>query len=408
MTPNDARQESPSPHLTQNYNRSQQPPGAEVAGPHTFTLLRQAEPSLQDSHPQGHTNLEKDASQMLAQFSIGFQGDEPETSPYPPSPPCSVSPTPSHTSQVCAPLLGHRNSPFPIPDALGNLSPHHVPTHSRSVSQPTQSLHATRGTTRAMNVGISGYSRLSSTAMHPTPLPMSEATPFYVQPPLALHGTSELAHAGFTRRHSSADALGAHGTLPWPYAPIHQSAQAMFQPHLERSSFSLAPSTSQGLCAGFTEAVQGPSPGTEGGYLPDQLPTPSGSQEDCWPGMSVTSVTPSPEPFSVVESDASDHPSPYKDISPASPLLPSTGPPGDGKPIENRKDPRAAKGLKNPKYARTAKKHKVPMDIKAAKRLKGQRKTDEEYILALLDLFVPKSERVELKKHRLEISTSRR
>ncbi len=103
MTPNDERQENPFPHSTQNYNSSQQPPGAEVARPPTFTVPRQAEPSLQDSLPQGHINLEEDTSRMLTQFSVGFQGDELETSLYPLSPPCSVSPTPSHTSQASLP-----------------------------------------------------------------------------------------------------------------------------------------------------------------------------------------------------------------------------------------------------------------------------------------------------------------
>lgn len=309
---------------------------------------------------------------------------------------------------------GHWNPSFPTPGALGKLSPHHVPTHSRSFSQPslipTQALRGRRGATKAgVNAGVPGYSRLSSTVMHPTPLPTPVATPFYVQPPPTLHGAPELEHAGFTRRHSEADALGAQGTLPWPYTPIHQTAPAMCQPHPEQSSFSLAPSSSQGLCSGFTEAAQGLSPGTEGGYLPDQLPTPSGSQEDCW--ISVTSVTPSPEPFSVAEPDATgvssqsaDHPPPHKDISPR---LQSTRPPGDGQLIENRKNTRAGKGPKSPKYARTAKRHN-PMDPKAAKRLERQRKTDEEYIAALWNLFVPKGENVGLKKHRLEKSMSRR
>lgn len=100
MTPNDARQENPSPHLTQNYEGPHQPPGAEVAGPTAFAFPWQAKSSLQDSVPQGHTNLEEDTSQMLKQLSVNFQGHEPETGLYPLSSPISVLPSPPHTSQV--------------------------------------------------------------------------------------------------------------------------------------------------------------------------------------------------------------------------------------------------------------------------------------------------------------------
>ncbi|KAH9011799.1 hypothetical protein EDB85DRAFT_2159601 [Lactarius pseudohatsudake] len=399
MTPNDQRQENPSTH---NYNGSQQPPGAEVAAPPTFTYPGQAGPPLQDSLPQGHANLEEDTSQMFTQFSVSFQGEEPETGLYPPSPRCSVSPTPSHTSQVSLP--GNWNSSFPVPDALGNLFQHHIPAHSRSVSQPstmpTRTQRGRRGPTRAGANAVSlGYSRLPSSTMHPTPLPTPVSTPFCVQPPPVLHGAPDLAHEGFTRRYSEADVLGAQGTLPWlSYTPIHQAAPVMCQPHPdERSSFSLAPSSSQALFAGFTEI------GTDGGYLPDQLPTPSGSQEDSW--VSVSSMTPSPEPFSVAESDATGAPSqtaghqpPQSDISPVSPLLPGTGPPGETTGV--------AKVLNNHKYARTGKRDRDAVDKKAAKRLKGQRERDEEYIAALWKLFVPKSENVGMKKDRLEKSMS--
>ncbi|KAH8989544.1 hypothetical protein EDB92DRAFT_1947265 [Lactarius akahatsu] len=400
MTPNDERQDNPS---TQNYTSSQQPPGAEVAGPPTFTYPGQAEPPLQDSLQQGHANLEEDTSQMLTQFSVSFQGEEPETSLYSPSLPCSVSPTPSRTSQVS--LLGNWNSSFPAPDALGTLFQHHIPTHSRSVSRsstmPTRILRGRRRPMRAgANAVSSGYSRLpsSTSIVHPTLLPTPVSTPFCVQPPRSeapvLHGALDLAHEGSTKHHSKADVLGAQGTLPWPYTPIHQAAPAMCQPHPdERSSSSLAPSSSQALFASLTEV------GTDGSCLPDQLPTPSGSQEDSW--VSVSSVMPSPEPFSVAESDATGtpsqtvgHPPSQNDISPASPLLPGTGPPGE--------TTRAAKGLNNHKYARTGKRDRDAVDKKAAKRLKGQREMDEESIAALWNLFVPKSENVGMKKDRLE------
>ncbi|KAH8994122.1 hypothetical protein EDB86DRAFT_3169352 [Lactarius hatsudake] len=395
MTPKDERQDDPS---TQNYNSSQQPPGAEVAAPPTFTYPGQAGPPLQDSLPLRRADLEEDTSQMFTQFSVSFQGDEPETSLYSPSPPCSVSPAPSHTSQVSLP--GNWNSLFPGPDALGTLFQHHIPTRSPSVSQPstmpTRTLRGRRGPKRAGANAVSpGYSRLPSgtSTMHPTLLPTPVSTPFCVQPPPVLHGAPDLAREGSARRHSKAGVLAAQGTLPWLNTPIHLAAPAMCQPHPdERSSFSLAPSSSQGIFSGFTEV------GTDDGYLP----TPSGSQ-DSW--VSVSSMTPSPEPFSVAESDATGapsqtagHPPPQNDISPASPLLPGTGPPGE--------TTGAAKGLNSHKYARTGKRNRDATDKKAAKRLKGQREMDEENIVALWNLFVPKSENVGMKKDRLKTSMS--
>ncbi|KAI9436653.1 hypothetical protein H4582DRAFT_2078283 [Lactarius indigo] len=394
MTPNDERQEN---LLTQNYNSSQQPPGADVAGPPTFTYSGQAGPSLQDSLPQGHASFEEDTSQMITQFSISFQGNGPETSLYPLSPPCSVSPTPSHRSQVSLP--GNWNSSsFPAPNAPRNLSLHHLPAHTRSVSQPSMMSSRTprsrRGPTRTdVNAGLPGYSRLSSTTLLPTPV----ATPFFGQLPHDLHGAPE----EFTRRHSEADVLGGQGAPPWQNTLIHQVAPAMCQPHPERSAFSPVPSSSHGPCSGFIEF------GTDGGYLPDQLPTPSGSQEDSW--VSVSSMTPSPEPFSVAEPDAigapfqtADYPPSRNDISPESPLLPDTKSPGNGRLMQSRKAPGAAKGPKNPKYSRTSKRHKEPMDLKAASRLQGRREKDEKDILALWNLFVPKSENIGMKKDRLE------
>lgn len=115
------------------------------------------------------------------------------------------------------------------------------------------------------------------------------------------------------------------------------------------------------------------------------------------------------EPFSVdvtgAPSQTAGHTHPDRDFSPASPRLPISGPRGNGRLIESPKIPRAAKGLNNPKYARTAKRHKDPVDLRAATRLGKQRKTDEENILVLWDLFVPKSEKVGYKKHRLGMIT---
>jgi hypothetical protein len=105
MTPNDVPQENHSAHLTQNYDTSQQPPGAEVASHTTFTFPGQAEPSLQNSLPQEHINLEGDASRMLTQFPVNFHGHEHEAGSYPPTPPSSDS-SHSYVSHLRASIPG--------------------------------------------------------------------------------------------------------------------------------------------------------------------------------------------------------------------------------------------------------------------------------------------------------------
>jgi hypothetical protein len=105
MTSNDV-QDNPSPHLTPNYDTSQQPPGAEVAGHATFTFPGQAEPSLQNPLPQGHITLEEEASRILTQFPVNFQSHEQEAGIYPPSTPSSDSSSSSHASQLRASVPG--------------------------------------------------------------------------------------------------------------------------------------------------------------------------------------------------------------------------------------------------------------------------------------------------------------
>lgn len=338
---------------------------------------------------------------MLTQFPVNFQGHEQEAGLYPPSTPSSDSSSSSHASQLRASVPDHWNSSFPTPNTSANLYPHHSPTHSRSFSQPA--LMPTRESRALARAGMdarvpqASYSRfLQPTTQLPTP----EVHTLYAQPAPSLHGTPDLVNTEFTRRHSEADVLNVQGMLSPPYpTPTHQSALAMCQPHPERSIFSMVHSTSQGLCASFTEAVQGPSSGSEGDYFPDQSPTPSGSQEDC--AMSVASVTPSPEPFSVAEPDATDAPALHNDIAHASHWSPSSRSLRNG---ENLRDTGPARGLlKSPKHGRTSKRHKDPMDPRAAKRLERQRRTDEDNIKVLWNLFVPKGEKAALKKDRLEM-----
>lgn len=289
-----------------------------------------------------------------------------------------------------------------MPNTSANIYPHHSPTHSRSFSQPA--LMPTRETRALARAGVNArvpqadYSRFLQPSHLPTP---GVHTPLYAQPAPDLNGTPDLANMEFTRRHSEADVLNVQGMLSPLYpTPNHQPALAMCQSH-ERSMFSMAPPTSQGLCASFTEAALGPSSGSDGDYFPEQSPTPSGSQDDC--AMSLASV-PSPDPFSVAEPDATDAPGPlHKDTTPASHWSPSSLRNG-----ENLGDTGAARGLKSPKHGRTSKRHRDPMDPRAAKRLERQRKTDEDNIKILWNLFVPKDEKPPLKKDRLETSTSRR
>jgi len=194
------------------------------------------------------------------------------------------------------------------------------------------------------------------------------------------------------------------------YTPAHTATPVCQLPELEpdRSNFSVAPpTTSQAPCSGFSEAGQGPSIGTEGGNLPDEsASTLSGSQDD-W--MSVVSVTPSPEPLSLPEQSISGVPSQTvaNSTSPQNDILPSSpGPPGNDQLAETPKNRRAAKGLKSAKCPKPSKRPKNPLDPKAAKRLDEQRKTDDEHIRVLENLFVPPDQRDGLKKFRLQTSTS--
>jgi hypothetical protein len=59
-----------------------------------------------------------------------------------------------------------------------------------------------------------------------------------------------------------------------------------------------------------------------------------------------------------------------------------------------------------PHRIRKGKCAKQPKDLKATRRLKGQRKSDNENIEALYELFVPKDAEVRWKKDRLGTSTS--
>ena len=244
-----------------------------------------------------------------------------------------------------------------------------------------------------------GYPGISSTVMQPSHLPSPVVHTLYGQPHPGSHGTPDLTHMEFTRRHSEADVLSTLGTSSPPFTtPNHQSALAACPPHPESSIFSLSSSTPQGFCASFTK---GPSTGSDGNHLPDQSPTPSGSQ-DC--SMSVVSFSPSPEPFSIPEPDATDSPSQTfnrppsrQNSSSASPWISSS------RPLRNGDNSGAAR---NPLRGKTSRRHTAPVDPRAAKRLEKQRRTDEENIKVLLDLFVPKNEAPSMKKNRLEISMS--
>jgi hypothetical protein len=296
---------------------------------------------------------------------------------------------------------GHCNSSFSNPDTLANLYPHHILTHSHSFSHPsltpTQALRR-RLVSAGLYPSIPGAGFPSTPMMHSTHLPTPGLTSPHVYPPPFLHGAHELAHTNFSRRRSEPDVVSAQALISSYATPNHRPAPAACQ---QQSTFSLAPS---GLSPGFTKSARGLSPGTEGGNFPDQSPTPSGSQEDCW--MSDYG-TPSPELDATgvpSGSQTADYPAPHTGISLGSPCSPSSRLPVNR---DNLKNTRAAKGLKNPKHASTTKRHKVPMDPKAAKRLGSQRQTDDENIRVLWDLFVPKNEEVGLKKDRLAMSMSR-
>jgi hypothetical protein len=120
--------------------------------------------------------------------------------------------------------------------------------------------------------------------------------------------------------------------------------------------------TSQGLSASFTRSARGPSPGSEGDNLPDQSPTPSGSQADCCDECRLVSrPLRSRSPTGRHSRLSNRHPPPHKGISLGS----------RGRRVRDRLEPaiisriRSYQGLKNPKHGRTSKRHKVPMDPKS-------------------------------------------
>ena len=298
-------------------------------------------------------------------------------------------------------ITGHCNSSFLTHDTSKRFSSHHARSFSQPSMMPTQALQR-----RPVKAGVyasvhrAGYSGSPYGAVHPTHLPTPGVAPLHAQPSPALHEVPEFAHTGFLRRHSSGDALGAQRNMVSPLysTPNYQSAPAVCgQSHPD---FSLAPSGR--FSAAYAESAQGLSQsGSDGGgYFHDQSSTPSDFPED----YSMSDVTPSPEPFSVAESDnagpssqTADYLPSHEGISPASPWSPSLRRPAN-------KVSKTAMGLKNPKNPRTARTQKDP---RAAKRLEGQRKTDAENIQVLWDLFVRVNPQGVLKKDRLGLSRFR-
>jgi hypothetical protein len=103
MSNNDIQLEYQAPQISQSHNTFQQPPGTGITRPPTSILPRPAESSLLS---QGHTKMKEHASQMLMPFPIHNQSDGSEASLCPPSPPSSVSSSPSHTCNIRATGLG--------------------------------------------------------------------------------------------------------------------------------------------------------------------------------------------------------------------------------------------------------------------------------------------------------------
>ncbi|KAI0248316.1 hypothetical protein BJV78DRAFT_1284921 [Lactifluus subvellereus] len=174
--------------------------------------------------------------------------------------------------------------------------------------------------------------------------------------------------------------LNMQNTLLSTYAPGDQSTQTTNPPFPVQSSIQPATSKAHTLSAGSMDMTVGQSSPTQGGSFPltdtDDyfLSSPSScSQED------LINTTPSPgSPWAIAPDTPTQGADTQQGISPAY-----------SQPVKMQRRTSKSRGVKQPK------------DLKATRRLQGQRKSDNENIEALRELFVPKDAEVRWKKDRL-------
>jgi hypothetical protein len=274
-----------------------------------------------------------------------------------------------------------------MPGAERNLTSSHSFAHSRGFSQSSQSSlmsppSVMRGGGNPVDAGAyagvpqprltSAVSKRASETVPPTSLP-SNAYPF--APQIPLHIVPTPAHTTFARRFSEADALRA------------QNAQ--------NNVLILHALENQPLPAAYP-----PFPGHAGSSSTDMTMEPSSQIH----GDRLTFLS-SEEPFQSASSsglqDGRDGATPFR-----------------GSASRAQSQSRIARralsnqaSLASPRKQRRKGKRKrveAPKDPKAAQRLRGQRKTDDEHVEGLWGLFVPGDIDIELvpKKDRLGLSMS--
>ena len=203
----------------------------------------------------------------------------------------------------------------------------------------------------------------------------SELTPTIAQPTPQV---SPLARLGFPRRFSETDDLHAmdmQNTLLSTYTPILYPATSTASPQFMNMTVMKSSSPPQGCSLP-------PMPMNNDDYFQlSQAPSPC-SEED---SICASSAPGSPPAVTQFHPQMADYQPAQQPISPSPTHLKTEG-------VQRR--------------ARKRRYVKQPKDLKATRRLQGQRKSDNENIEALRKLFVPNDAEVRWKKDRLGTSTS--
>jgi hypothetical protein len=174
--------------------------------------------------------------------------------------------------------------------------------------------------------------------------------------------------------------------------PGQQFASSAYQLFPEQSCLLPATSNAHSLSFQSMDIIAGQSSQNQNGFLAvtdadDFSPSLAsfGSQEDS------VDAPPSPELPSALVQGASSH---WQAVDLQ--LLPKSVSLAVPQPADMQRDTRKRKRAAEPK------------DLKAAKRLRGQRQSDDDCIQALCKMFVPRNLEPVMKKHRLQLGTALR
>lgn len=373
--PGDIRENDQAPQMTQNYDIYQQPSGVEVPRISTF-LPRQAEISFPHSLPHDNTQTSWAMTASITDSSTNF-----EESFCAPSREGSVSPSPSHRHILQASHSG--KSHFPKYVVALNSSRSQPSTCSAALSRPPISTLDPRG--EAIPSDASQYAeaprqdsailRISSMIAQPTS---------HVPDPTPLDRTGLFNDTDNLRVANAQNALLSHNL------PGHRFAPSAYQLFPEQSCLLSATSNARSLSFQSMDIIAGRLSQNQNGFLAvtdtdDFSPSLAsfGSQED------LVDASPSPELPSALAQGASS-----QAVDPR--LLPKSLSPAVPQPADMQRHTRKRKRAAEPK------------DPKAAKRLRGQRQSDDDCIKALCDMFVPKDLESVMKKNRLQLGTALR